>query len=94
MRKTDALRQQEQRDRDRVTVQGIIDRLWDDVTVRDEIVDGRRVVNFYSSDATWKVIDAVAHLQGTTMDALIKDTIARHIKLVAKWQLLKDRRER
>lgn len=93
MAKSDALRMRELRARDKKKVADIVNRLIDDVTIKEEVRDGKRYLNCYSSDATWEALEAVAAIKGTTMDGMLKAVIASHIKLVAKWQLLKDRRE-
>ena len=87
-----ARNQKAYRDRIRACVQQYIDQLMDDVDVKEEVRDGKRYVNFHSSDATWETLEVVAAAKGTSMDGLIKEAIARHIKVAAKWQLLKDRK--
>ena len=94
MAKTNAQHQADYQARVRELVREYVNRLMDDVSVEEEARDGKRYLNLRSSDATWTALEAIASLKGTTMNGMIRDFIARQLKLVAKWQLLKDRKGR
>ena len=89
-----ARNQKAYRDRIRAGVQQYVDQLMDDVTVSDVVRGGKRYINVDSSKATWEALEAIAALNGTTMDDMIKDYIANQLKLFGKWKLLQDRREK
>ena len=62
-----------------------LDNLLDDLDVlRGPVIDGKRVITFDASPATWEGLELFAKAQGKTLDQVLKGVIARHLVEGAK----------
>ena len=67
-----------------------VDHLIDDVDIlRGPVVDGKRVITFDASQATWEGLELFAKAQNKTLDQVLKGVIARHLVEGAKIRKLK-----
>ena len=63
----------------------ILDNLLDDLDVlRGPVVDGKRVITFDASPATWAGLELFAKAQDKTLDQVLQGVIARHLVEGAK----------
>ena len=66
-------------------VAAILDNLLDDMDIlRGPVVDGKRVITFDASPATWAGLELFAQAQGQTLDQVLRGVIARHLVEGAK----------
>ena len=69
----------------RAELEAILDNLIDDLDIlRGPVVDGKRVITFDASPATWEGLELFAKAQGQTLDQVLKGVIARHLVEGAK----------
>ena len=75
-------------------VAAILDNLLDDLDIlRGPVVDGKRVITFDASPATWAGLEVFAQAQGQTLDQVLKGVIAKHLMEGAKLRKVKDKHE-
>ena len=94
MRTSDVERQRKSQQRKRDKLQKIVDQHLADVRVFTEERDGKQVVTFDMSVETDRIFNEVAAAEGTTLDAILRDLVAKNVRQWATLKLLKEARER